>query len=162
MGIGLARTSQRPNRMRIAISFIITAMAIHSFWNASMVLGPKLENAFLANTAFTLMPLLVILLLVAYQYFLYREGQWIRSELQEEVMEGTLSPSVVGSLVSPWNRLRNRNSDQSKYIDTVMKLAVKRHQWKRSTGLKKERLALTLVDLRALLKQMRSPFEHVS
>lgn len=162
MGIGLARTSKRPHRMRIAISFILTAMVIHAFWNASMVLGPKLGNAFLANTAFTLMPLLVLLLLVSYQYFLYREGQWIRSELQEEVMEGTLSPSIVNSLVSPWNRLRNRNSEHSKYVDTAMKLAVKRHQWKGSTGLKKERLALTLVELRALLKQMRSPFEQVS
>ena len=127
-----------------------------------MILGPKLGNAFWANTAFTLMPLLVFLLLAAYQYFLYREGQWIRSELQEEVMEGTLSPSIVSSLVSPWNRLRNRNSDQRKYIDTAMNLVVKRHQWKRSTGLKKERLALALVELRSLLKQMRSPFEHVS
>lgn len=162
MGIGLSRTSQRPNRIRIAISFIITAMAIHSFWNASMVLGPKLENAFLVNTAFTLMPLLIILLLAAYQYFLYREGKWIRAELQEEVMEGTIAPSIVNSLVSPLNRLRNSNAEQKKYIDTAMKLAVKRHQWKRAAGLKKERLALTLVELRELLRQMRSPFEHVS
>ncbi len=162
MGIGLARSSQRPQRRRIAISFILTAMGIHAFWNASMVLGPKLDNAFLVNIAFTLMPVLVILLLAAYQYFLYREGQWIRSELQEEVMEGTLAPSLVGLLVSPWNRLRSKNSEEKKYIDTAMKLAVKRHQWKRSSGLKKERLALTLVELRELLKQIRSPFEHVS
>jgi RsiW-degrading membrane proteinase PrsW (M82 family) len=162
MGIGLARTSKRTHRMRITISFILTAMAIHAFWNASMVLGPKLGNAFLANAAFTMMPLLVLLLLVAYQYFLYREGQWIKTELQEEVMEGTLPPSIVSSLVSPWNRLRNRNQEQSRYIDMAMKLAVKRHQWKRSSGLKKERLALMLVELRERLRTMRSPFEHLS
>jgi protease PrsW len=162
MGIGLARTSNRTNRMRIALIFILAAMAIHSFWNACMVLGPKTDNAFLVNAAFTLMPLLVILLLAAYQYFLYREGKWIRVELQEEVMEGTIPPSIVSSLVSPLNRLRNRNSEQKKYVDTAMKLAVKRNQWKRASGLKKERLALRLVELRELLKQMRSPFEHVS
>jgi len=148
--------------MRIAISFILTAMGIHAFWNASMILGPKFDNAFLVNSAFTLMPVLVILLLVAYQYFLYREGQWIRAELQEEVMEGTLAPSLVSSLVSPWNRLRSKNSEEKKFIDTAMQLAVKRHHWKRSSGLKKERLALALVELREMLKQMRSPFEHMS
>jgi protease PrsW len=162
MGIGLSRSSHKHQRMRVVISFILTAMAIHAFWNASMVLGPKFNSAFLVNTAFTLMPVLVILLFVAYQYFLYREGQWIQSELQEEVMEGTIAPSLVSSLVSPWNRLRKRNSEETKYIDTAMKLAVKRHQWKRASGLKKERLALTLVELRELLKRMRSPFEHVS
>jgi RsiW-degrading membrane proteinase PrsW (M82 family) len=162
MGIGLARSSRGQQRIRIAGSFILTAMGIHAFWNASMVLGPKYHSAFIVNIAFTLMPILVILLLIAYQYFLYREGKWIRSELQEEVMEGTIAPSVVSSLVSPWNRLRKRNSEQGKYIDTAMKLAVKRHQWKRASGLKKERLALTLIELREMLKRMRSPFEHVS
>lgn len=162
MAIGVARNTNTQQRLRIAAGGIVTAMGIHAFWNASMILGPKLRSPLLVNAAFTLMPLLVILLLVAYQYFLYREGNWIRLELQEEAMEGTISPSLVSSLVSPWNRLRKRDPEVTRYINAAMKLAVKRRQWKRSSGLKKERLALALAELRQALKRMRSPFEQVS
>ena len=129
-------------------------MGIHGFWNISMVAGPRFRTDMLISVAFTVMPILVLLLLVAYQYFLYREGQWIRTELDEEAIEGTIPSGVVSSLVSPLNRFRKRGTSAKQYVDTAMKLAWKRRHWKRAVGLKKERLWLAIVELRQTLKRI--------
>ena len=154
MAIGIARNSTGPNRIRVAIAGLLAAMSIHSFWNISMVVGPKLHSVMLMEIAFTVMPVLVLVILVVYQYFLYREGEWIRTELNEEALEGTISPSMVNFIVSPWKRFRNKDPNTKQYVATAMKLAWKRHHWKRSVGLKKERLRLGLQDLRQSLKRV--------
>jgi RsiW-degrading membrane proteinase PrsW (M82 family) len=153
MTIGLARNSTGPRRFRIALAGLLAAMGIHAFWNISMVAGPRFRSDTLIGIAFTVMPILVLLLLVAYQYFLYREGEWIRKELDEEVIEGTIPASIVSSLVSPLNRFRKKSASAKQYVDTAMKLAWKRHHWKRAVGLKKEKLWLALVELRQTLKR---------
>jgi hypothetical protein len=159
MAIGIARNSTGPKRIRIALAGLLTAMGIHAFWNISMTAGPRFQSNTIVSIAFTLMPILVVSILIAYQYFLHQEGKWIRTELNEEAMEGTIPVSLVNSLVSPLNRFRKSSAAAKQYVDAAMKLAWKRHQWKRAVGLKKERLWQTLLDLRKTLK--RNPiFDH--
>ena len=156
MAIGVARNTIGPNRVRVVIAGLLLPIAIHSFWNISMVVGPKLHSAIIIQIAFTAMPILVLLLLIIYQYFLYREGEWIRTELNEEAIEGTISPSTVNAIVSPWKRFRNKDARSKQYVATAIKLAWKRHHWKRAVGFKKERLRLALVELRQSLKECHS------
>ncbi|HSE42968.1 MAG TPA: PrsW family intramembrane metalloprotease [Acidobacteriota bacterium] len=155
MAIGIARNSTGPKRLRVAIAGLLVAMGIHSFWNISMVA----KSAMLIQIAFTVMPFLVLLLLVVYQYFLYREGEWIRTELNEEALEGTISPTAVSFIVSPWKRFRNNDPKTKQYVTSAMKLAWKRHHWKRAVGIRKERLWLALLDLRQSLKRIQI-FDH--
>lgn len=154
MAIGLARNSTVPRPFRIALAGLLAAMGIHAFWNFSMVGGPRFRSETLIGIAFTVMPILVLLLFVAYQYFLYREGEWIRKELDEEVIEGTIPAGIVSSLVSPLNRFRKKSDSAKQYADTSMKLVWKKHHWKSAVGLKKERLWLAIVELRQTLKRI--------
>jgi len=159
MALGFVKfRRETPHKIWIVAGGLLLAMMIHGFWNACMVLGSAFHSPLLVQAGLSILPVLVVLLFVAYQISLFLEGRILSMELMEESDMGTIPVPHVAKLCSYFGRKGKDwcppGIDREQYIALAMRLASKRHQWKSATGGRKARLESALSELRWKLGQL--------
>jgi protease PrsW len=152
MSIGFAKFRRSGKGAVIIFAGLISAMALHSFWNFCMVIGGALQSGWIMEIGFGLLPFLVFVMLALYQLSLYYEGRIIKKELEEEAQLGTIPLALVPVLSSYFKRRQRKwyppRVDQDRYVSLAMALAFKRQEWKVASVRRRKKLEAALNELR--------------
>jgi protease PrsW len=158
MSIGFAKFRRSGNGPVIVFAGLLSAMALHGFWNLCMVVGGALQSGWIMEIGFGVLPFLVLLMFALYQLSLYYEGRIIRNELQEEAKMGTIPLSLVPVLSSYFKRRQEKwypaGVNQDRYVSLAMSIAFKRQQWKTASPRRRKKLETSLSELRGQILGM--------
>jgi len=128
LGIGIARESTRPILKWLApLAGYLAAVFLHALWNGSALLFSLADQGEYLCFALPLWFIFVAAFLGIIIVLVRRRGHIIRQYLQDEVAIGTLTPSELNLVASPWGIWRAKKlygARGREFARTVARLAL--------------------------------------
>jgi len=128
LGIGIARESTRPSLKWLApLAGYLAAVFLHGLWNGSALIFGNAGQGEYICLALPLWLIFVGGFLAIIIVLVRRRGRVIRHYLQDEVAIGTLTPSELNLVASPWGIWRAKKlygARGKEFARTVARLAL--------------------------------------
>lgn len=138
------------------------AVSIHAFWNGSVTWGALEDNHHWQTAAYVVIAGLAVGIFLLAQGSLFVEHRAIRRELADEAERGTL-PGKHAEIIPYWRKRGDKgwcspHIDQKRYLKAATRLAMRKHQASRASGLTREALERDVARYREEVRLLlRSP-----